>query len=662
MNTRQFIYLLFLTELILSGFWYAGSAVTAMFLIVAGVAAYCAMHMQKSFQVYTLSKLMLLHLCWLVVVAWLSDVPETAHANLAILAGLPVMYLFATNTLTFVHIWRYLRTALFVMSVVLALWAIWQVFFNIGNGRAQGPFQDRNLFAALTNLLWFPAAYLFLSAYNKHKSRQIVLGVGLFIVSAGLFATTSRGGIATWLLLLPVLVWAAYRYLASWQRIAWMLLIAALAYLCSGLLLNATIAERTFTLNQDPSFSARLMLWQSSLNMLLAHPFFGSGWGTFINYYPAYRVPQEYTTAGMFAHNDYLQLAVEGGIPALLLQLCILSGVLIQLKRILWHKFNDVAFESLTLLLGVLALFIHALVNFIFYQAVMNIVAGLYLARAAQMTDKGIALSVLNFNPIKRFLKHLFAVAVIVFISLPYPAHLLGVSINNKRNIKIEHLVSDQFNAYRLAELITAIQPQERVSQETILQTAEQALENPVFINKMGDDFYRQLLNATLQRFDAVRALNANEADLGVRQANMLMRHQAAFEQGLAYKNAHHVLYANLKANPYHVDSIVTLSRLQRLQQKPEAALHTLMHARMYIHKKPDNQLLNIESLRQAAAPEVISELNDLEIKIRRAQQNAKIGKPLQLPRNFYEDIDVRLNAIADQLQHQLMQSHIYSQ
>jgi hypothetical protein len=31
MNSRQFIYLLFITELILFGFWYAGSAVTAMF-------------------------------------------------------------------------------------------------------------------------------------------------------------------------------------------------------------------------------------------------------------------------------------------------------------------------------------------------------------------------------------------------------------------------------------------------------------------------------------------------------------------------------------------------------------------------------------------------------------------------------------------------------
>jgi O-antigen ligase len=650
MNSRQFIYLLFITELILSGFWYAGSAVTAMFLLVAGVAGCQVVFARQSCQVYALSKLMLIYLFWLFVVAWLSAVPETAMMNLAILAGLPVVYLFATNTSTLAHIWQYLRVALFVTGVVLASWAIWQVYHHISY--AQGPFGDRNLFAALMNLLWFPAVFIFITAHhNRHYLKQLATGIGLFIISTGLFATTSRGGIATWLLLTPILLWAAYRHNQSKRRVVLIVLIAALAYLCSVLVLNANIADRSFQLNQDTSTSARLLLWQSTIKMMMAHPIIGSGWGTFASYYPAYPLPQEYSTAGYFAHNDYLQLAMEGGIPALLLQICLLSGVLIQLKRSLTREADATVFESVTLLLGVLALFIHALVNFIFYQALMNILAGLYLARAAQLTAKADTLSVYNVTKINVFLKYLFAVVIVVLISLPYAAHLLGLSINKQSNVTIENLVSDEFSAYKLAEFITLIQPQQRISQETILQTAELALENAVFINKMGKDFYHGLLDSTLQRFDLVRALNANDAGVGVRQARILISHHEAFDEGFAYKKAHQVLKENLKANPYHVDSIIALSRLQFLEGHAAQALHSIEHARTYILKQRDKQLIHIELLRQLAAPEVIAELDAAEKDLRKIRFFLETGKPLILPDNYFPQIDAKLDAIAHQIQ-----------
>jgi O-antigen ligase len=656
MNSRQFIYLLFITELILSGFWYAGSAVTAMFLLVASIAGCQVVFARQSCQIYRLSKLMLLYLLWLFVVAWLSAVPETAMMNLAILAGLPVMYLFATNTPTFAQVWQYLRAALFVVGVVLALWAFWQVFHHIDYGYAQGPFQDRNLFAALMNLLWFSAAFVFLTGNNgRFYLKRLAISIALFMISAGLFATTSRGGIATWLLLAPVLLWAAYRSNQSRKRMVLMVLILALAYLCSALLLNATIADRTFQLSLDPSATARLLLWKSSIEMLLAHPAVGSGWGTFVHYYPAYRVPLENSTAGFFAHNDYLQFALEGGMPALLLQISILSGILIQLKRSLRRVTDIAVFESVTLLLGVLALFIHALVNFIFYQALMNILAGLYLARAAQLTDQAQALAVFNANKINVFLKYLFAVVMVALIALPYGVHLLGLSINKQSNVTIENLVSDKFSAYKLAEFITAIQPEDRVSQETILQTAELALEDEAFISRMGKEFYRKLLDSTLQRFDTVRALNANDAAVGIRQARILIMHHAAFDDGYAYSKAHQVLKENLSANPYHVDSIIALSRLQRIEGHANAALRTMQNARAHVFILRDKQLVYIELLQQLAAPKVIPELDAIEKELRKLRLGSETGKALILPENYYVDMDAKLDAIAHQIQHKTL-------
>ncbi len=651
MNSRQFIYLLFFFELIASGFWYTGGAVTAMFLIAAAVAGSHIVFTRQSCQVYALSKLMLVYLFWLFVVAWLSAVPETAMMTMAALAGMPVMYLFATNAPTFNEIWKFLRIALFLLGVVLALWAIWQVFYHISYGYAEGPFQDRNLFAALMNMMWFPATFLFLNSNSgRYHLKLLALGFGLFIISAALFATTSRGGIAIWLVLMPVLLWAAYSNHQSRKRLIWLVLIALAAYLCSALLLNATIADRTFQLSQDPSAAARLLLWQSSIKMLLVHPVFGSGWGTFVHYYPAYRVPQENTTSGQLAHNDYLQFAVEGGIPALLIQICILFGLLIQLRRNLKQKAGIGVFESVALLLGVLALFIHALVNFIFYQAVISILAGSYLARAALLTDKAQSLRVFNTNKINPFLKYLSASLIVLIVFLPYGAHLFGQFINNQTNVKKEHLVSDDFSAYQLAEFITVIQPQERVSQETILQTAELALEDASFISKAGENFYRKLLNQTMQRFDALRALNANDPGIGVRQARILIKHHLAFEGDYAYKRAHRVLNESIKANPYHVDSIIALSRLQQAEGQSAAALQTIKRARRYVLARRDSQLIHIELLRQLAPPEIVTELDSIEKEFRKRRLISETE--MDSERNFSE-LDIKLNAIANQIQFQ---------
>lgn len=652
MNSRQFIYLLFFFELIASGFWYTGGAVTAMFLIAAAVAGCHIVFTRQSCQVYALSKLMLVYLFWLFVVAWLSAVPETAMMTLAALAGMPVMYLFATNAPTFNEIWKFLRIALFLLGVVLALWAIWQVFYHIGYGYAQGPLDDRNLFAALMNLLWFPATYIFLSAqYSRYHFKLSATGFGLFVMSTALFATTSRAGIVTWLLLMPVFLWAAYYHRQFGKRIAILLLITVSAYLCSDLFLNVTIADRTFELSQDTSANARLLLWQSSIQMIMAHPVFGSGWGTFIHYYPAYRVPLENSSAGIFAHNDYLQLAVEGGVLALLLQISILSGLLIQLRLSMKRLADVAAFESVTLLLGVLALFIHAVLNFIFYLAIMNILAGVYLARAAQLTDKANTVQVFNVNKINALFKYLVAGILVLVISMPYGLRLLEIPINNVNKVKIENLVSDDFTVYKLAELITKIQPQQYLAQEAILLTAELALGDEAFIRKMGEDFYRRLLEQTIRRFDSVRALNANDAGVGIREARMLIRHHAAFDDNYAYTKARKVLNDNLLANPYHVDSIIELSRLQRMEGRAAEALHTMQHAKTYVLKRRDKQLIYIELLRQLAAPETVPELDILEKELRKLRFYSETGIPLILPANYFEEVDAKLDAIAYQIQ-----------
>jgi hypothetical protein len=271
------------------------------------------------------------------------------------------------------------------------------------------------------------------------------------------------------------------------------------------------------------------------------------------------------------------------------------------------------------------------------------------------LTDQAEALPVFNTNKKNGFFKYLFASVMVALIALPYGVHLLGLSINKQSNVTTENLVSDKFSVYKLAEFITAIQPQDRVSQETILQTAELALEDVAFISRMGQDFYRRLLDSTLQRFDTVRALNANDAALGIRQAKILIMHHEAFDDGYAYSKAHQVLKENLSANPYHADSIIALSRLQRIEGHTDAALRTMQNARTNVFIQRDKQLIYIELLRQLASPEVIPGLDTIEKELRKLRLGSETGKALIVPENYYVDIDARLDAIAYQIQHKTL-------
>ena len=655
MTPAQLIFLLFLIELILSGFLYIlymGSALTGIFLLIASGLGCRAVFARHEWQTYSLSRLMLTYLAWLYIVAMISKVPQASMMTMVSLAGLPVMYLAASNIPTFAEIWHRLRMALFLMGAGLAVWAIWQVSNRVGDGQAVGPLADRNVFAALMNLLWFSAAYLFLtSKHSAYRWMSWITGSGLFILSAALFATASRGGIGTWLLLLPILLWAGYRNTQSKRLVAMIPFIALLAYLYSALVLHSSIADRTFQLAQDPSTNARLLLWQSSIKMAQAHPFSGTGWGTFVNCYPAFRSPLENDSAGYFAHNDYLQLAAEGGFPALLLQLGLLLGLLFQLKRSLQRADDSAGLESTALLLGVLALFIHAVVNFIFYFEFMTILAGLYLARAAQLTDKPGIIKVSGFEQGYFLVKRLLAGLIVLFVAAPFVFNLIAQSLNVQSSVKVANLLSPDITAYKIAKFITANFPQERIAQEIVLQTAVLALADDAFIGRVGEDFQRGLLSETLQRFDTVRAQTSNSPSVGVRETRILMTYHDILGEGMAYAKAHKVLSDNLAADPYHVDSIILLARLHVAEGHRKDALHVLQSAKSRILKPRDQQFLFVEILRQVAAPKVIPELDEIEKQLRMYRSASEAGKPLTLPVRFNENIDSKLSIIANQLQ-----------
>ncbi len=656
MIAAHLIYLVFLVELFLSGFWFTGTAVTQVFLAVAAVVGFRAVLVRGSLQLYSLSGLMFLYFVWLLIVALKSEVPFTSVMTMATLANFPVIYWVATNTPSFAAVWKYLRIIFFALGVIFSLWALWQAVRDGGYGSVVGPLYDSNLFAAMINALWFPAAFLFLNGGSAQRSwKPIVFGAGLFVMSASLFASSSRGGIGTWIVLLPVLLWAAYRDIHARRLLVYLPLIALAAYLFSALMLQVSVMDRNLELSQDPSVSARLLLWQSAIKMTLAHPFVGSGWGTFASYYPAYRSPLEDSSAGFFAHNDYLEFAAEGGAVAMMLLMGVLIAVLFQLKHSLKRTCDEAVLEGVALLLGVLALLIHAGVNFIFCIAFMNILAGLYLARAAQLTDESRSITLGVIHKLSLPVKQLLVGLSLLLSLIPLAPYLAAELLNKQSNINVANLVSPDVNAYTIAKYITQLKPESMIAQEIVLRTAESALADEHFLSGVDDSFQRELLYETLQRFETVRALAANNPKMGLRQAKLLIEHHKLLDASAgshvtAYEKAHEVLRANLKADPYHADSIILLSRLYGLEGRRADALQLLKQAQHRVFGRINQQLMTVEILRQRALPMVIPELTAIEKQLYLVRSDGEFYRRSVLDGYLYADIDAKLSVIGSQI------------
>ncbi len=70
----------------------------------------------------------------------------------------------------------------------------------------------------------------------------------------------------------------------------------------------------------------RTSIWENTAQGVLANLPFGSGYGTFDIAYPAFESERDIVTNfANHAHNEYLELALEGGVPAILLQIAYLA-------------------------------------------------------------------------------------------------------------------------------------------------------------------------------------------------------------------------------------------------------------------------------------------------------------------------------------------------
>jgi hypothetical protein len=119
--------------------------------------------------------------------------------------------------------------------------------------------------------------------------------------------------------------------------------------------------------------------------MIQESPWLGHGAGIFSLLYPQYRLPGE-ISSGKFAHNDYLHIWLEMGLPALLLLAALLLITAITFRKA-WYRSASIPkrLEISGLFCGLFSVALHSLFTFNLYILSILVLSGLFLGRLNQL-------------------------------------------------------------------------------------------------------------------------------------------------------------------------------------------------------------------------------------------------------------------------------------
>ena len=324
----------------------------------------------------------------------LSLSPEATRATLLTLLP-PLAIFIAVLTVESRSRWLLVATVLagVIASVILGLAQRFQgpksslYLYEVANfGSATGFFSNRNNFAMLLAVA-IPLTWALTHKLMRRSSGNapLVLAGGavmMGIILTGLAVSSSRSGILLGMLALALstaMVWSPPKSSrrASRARISMLALLGgALIIGQFGMIGLLRIAET------DPLTEYRNQL--SAVTLRAAADYFpvGSGFGTFSKVYPMHETPATMVSAFTnHAHNDWLELWLEGGLPAALLLASFVVLFATQAARV-WNPKGAYAAHVLprAASVGVLVLMLHSIVE---YPLRMPALAGLFAALMA---------------------------------------------------------------------------------------------------------------------------------------------------------------------------------------------------------------------------------------------------------------------------------------
>lgn len=279
---------------------------------------------------------------------------------------------------------NYRKTALYIcipLSLIVIQTLIRHSFYGfdfVSIKKTMGPFFRNHVNYSAMLVCLFPIGILLLQ-FTQHTRKRNIIQLGLMIALLGLFFAYSRGA---WLALLIGLV----GYFLIKKNILGKAILIGISTIVIGLIVlinnnrfmqfapehDETIFHENFSehLNatiglKDISNAERFHRWVAGVRMVAEKPWTGFGANSFYNHYQPYTSSvfktwvsnnPEHSTV----HNYYLLLALEQGLPALIL----FAGFFIYLLLLtqqLYHQFQQNYYRQISLGLGIILMMIASL-------------------------------------------------------------------------------------------------------------------------------------------------------------------------------------------------------------------------------------------------------------------------------------------------------------
>lgn len=202
--------------------------------------------------------------------------------------------------------------------------------------------------------------------HTENIQGKALLFVLVAVLGICLVLTYSRGA---WLSVVAVTALCGRLYN---RKVLWVfLVIPVLALFC-----HDGVMERLLSIFNptDTSSTLRIALWESTIAMILDKPLLGIGWGSYWLVYPDYDFFLNNPAATIVhAHNMYLHIAAEIGIPGLMVFLAIIYGHTRTAIQVLVQTQNTwVAGVMLGSVAAVLGLVVNGFTDYIMFNVQMS--------------------------------------------------------------------------------------------------------------------------------------------------------------------------------------------------------------------------------------------------------------------------------------------------
>jgi len=231
--------------------------------------------------------------------------------------------------------------------------------------RAFGNFAHPNILAGFLIMI-IPVSYMLMTENKKYP--KYAFTALSFILTTGLFVTYSRAGIALYVLSLPLILVVLKNKGRVTHHILHIGTIALLSGIATMFIVStynnynkASLSTKYDIATQlsakDMSFITREHYAESALEIIRHNPWIGTGPNTFSI---AMRPYQKDAFYSQYAHNNYLEIAGEIGIPGLIFYLIFLGSLIV----LLFKGWRDGKTWAGILLISMIMFIIHTGIDF----------------------------------------------------------------------------------------------------------------------------------------------------------------------------------------------------------------------------------------------------------------------------------------------------------